>query len=172
MSSEVREVLAGKTSEPLSQYIQRKITTSHDLTSWRHNWIIPIWCNNQHMNSLNWLLNKISTTQEIILFTLLKAEIGTVQTEEELCCKKWCRKLAAHRTETQTPLQRNEKDKGMDTSLPATAWGSMLNSLWSTVSWSKQVFSLFTTEAAAARRNSPWGTRRERAENKTEKRVI
>lgn len=38
---------------------------------------------------------------------------------------------------------------------PATAWGSMLNSLWSTVPWSKQVFSLFTTEAAAVRRNRP-----------------
>lgn len=41
--------------------------------------------------------------------------------------------------------------------LPATAWGSMLNSLWSTAPWSKQVFSRFTTEAAAARRNKPWG---------------
>jgi len=40
---------------------------------------------------------------------------------------------------------------------PATAWGSMLNSPWSTVSWSRQVFSLFTTEAAAARRNRPCG---------------
>lgn len=47
---------------------------------------------------------------------------------------------------------------------PATAWGSMLNSLWSTVPWSKQVFSLFTTEAAAARRNRPWRTRPAEAE--------
>lgn len=35
----------------------------------------------------------------------------------------------------------------------------MLNSPWSTVPWSRQVFSFFTTEAAAARRNRPWRTR-------------
>lgn len=32
----------------------------------------------------------------------------------------------------------------------------MLKSPWSTVPWSKHVFSLFTTDAAAARRNRPW----------------
>lgn len=77
--------------------------------------------------------------------------------------KMSCEIHVGRRDEEEHPWQKPGLQVGKKTnkkrqrrSLPATACGSMLNSLWSTIPWSRQVFNLFTTEAAAARRNRPY----------------